>query len=259
MTRLRFGLAALVVLATLGARPVAAAQTYVALGDSYSAGVGTRTYLSDSGSCQRSPLAYAPKVAARLGYALTFVACSGARVADVAANQLPALTASTAFVTISIGGNDAGFGHVISKCAEPWPFTCWGDIDSAQAFIRDTLPGQLDGLYASIRSRAPAARVVVVGYPRVFNGRDTCNVAARISAGEQARLNDTADLLAATIAARAQAHGFGFVNAIPPFVGHAVCDSPEWLNGLSDPVSESYHPNVAGYDAYTDLVTAALR
>jgi hypothetical protein len=98
--------------------------------------------------------------------------------------------------------------------------------------------------------------VVAVGYPRVFNGRDNC-MAARISAGEQARLNDTADLLAAAIEARAQAHVFGFVDAIPSFAGHAVCNSPAWLHGLSDPISESYHPNVSGCDA--DLVAAVLR
>jgi lysophospholipase L1-like esterase len=241
------------------ARPAAAAATYVALGDSYASGVGTRTYLADSGSCQRSALAYAPRVAAQLGYALTFVACAGARVADVQANQLGALNAATAFVTISIGGNDAGFSHVISQCAKPFPFTCWGDIDRAQAFISDTLPAQLDGLYAQVRGRAPAARVVVVGYPRIFDGMTTCNLAARVSPGEEVRLNDTADQLAVAERARAQAHGFAFVDAIPSFTGHAVCASAEWLNGLSNPVSESYHPNTAGYDAYTRLVVPALR
>lgn len=261
-TRLRGTLAlavALAALAPLAARPAAAAQSYVALGDSYSSGVGTRTYLADSGTCKRSALAYAPEVAARLGYTLTFAACAGARTADVASGQLSALAESTSFVTITIGGNDAGFSSVISQCARPWPFTCWGDIDNAQAFIRDTLPGRLDGLYAQIQTRAPAAKVVVVGYPRVFNGRDTCNLGARISAGEQTRLNDTADLLAATTRARAQAHGFGFVDAIPSFTGHAVCDSVEWINGLSDPISESYHPNVSGYDNYANLVAPVLR
>jgi hypothetical protein len=33
---------------------------------------------------------------------------------------------------------------------------------------------------------------------------------------------------------------------IPPFVGHAVCDNPEWINGLSNPVGESYHPKTTG-------------
>jgi hypothetical protein len=100
---------------------------------------------------------------------------------------------------------------------------------------------------------------VVVGYPRLFNGEE-CNLAARISSGEQAELNATADLLATTIAGRAAAHGYGFVDVRDAYVGHAVCDDIEWINGLSDPLGESYHPNQAGQaDGYTPLVTSALQ
>ena len=42
----------------LGAPAVAAGTGYVALGDSYSSGTGTRTYISDGTSCQRSVYAY---------------------------------------------------------------------------------------------------------------------------------------------------------------------------------------------------------
>jgi len=55
-------------------------------------------------------------------------------------------------------------------------------------------------------------------------------------------------------AGRAAAAGFSFVDPRDSFVVHAVCDSPEWLNGLSSPVSESYHPNRDGQAAYADLV-----
>jgi hypothetical protein len=38
-----------------------------------------------------------------------------------------------------------------------------------------------------------------------------------------------------------------------------VCDSPEWLNGLSNPISESYHPNRTGHSSgYTPLVSPKL-
>ncbi|MGH3496447.1 MAG: hypothetical protein ACRDP1_03165 [Nocardioidaceae bacterium] len=56
----------------------------------------------------------------------------------------------------------------------------------------------------------------------------------------------------------AAAHGFSFVNPESAFVGHAVCDSPEWLNGLSYPVMESYHPNRSGQEEYADLVDGYL-
>lgn len=44
---------------------------------------------------------------------------------------------------------------------------------------------------------------------------------------------------------------FVFRDAIPPFIGHAVCSSSEWINGLSWPVGESYHPNRAGHKSGT--------
>ena len=246
-------------LALLGVHTAqAAGGAYTALGDSYSSGVGTRTYYSDSGSCYRSPRAYPVLVAQRTGAVLTFAACSGARVADVQNNQLGSLNAGTALVTVSAGGNDAGFVDVISSCARPWPWTCWGDIDNANTFIRTTLPARLDGLYNTIRGRAPNATVLVVGYPRLFNGQE-CNFGARISSGEQTELNKTADLLATTTAARAAAHGFGFVDPRSAFTGHAICSTAEWLNGLSNPIMESYHPNQTGQSAgYTPLVLARL-
>jgi hypothetical protein len=37
-----------------------------------------------------------------------------------------------------------------------------------------------------------------------------------------------------------------------------VCADVEWVNGLSTPTRESYHPNVRGQRAYADLVDDAL-
>jgi GDSL-like lipase/acylhydrolase family protein len=244
-------------IAIVGIPAQAAPGPYTALGDSYSSGVGTRTYYEDSGSCYRSPQAYPVLVAQHLGAQLTFAACSGARVPDVL-NQLGSLNASTAFVSVSVGGNDAGFADVITQCAKPWPWTCGGDIDNANNFIRNTLPGLLDNLYNQIGTRAPNARVAVVGYPRLFNGEE-CNALARISPGEQSALNQTADLLATTLSARASAHGFGFVDVRSAFIGHAVCDDAEWINGLSNPVLESYHPKTTGHaSGYAPAVEGKL-
>lgn len=244
----------------LGAAPPAQAAppSYVALGDSYASGVGTRTYLSDGTSCQRSTYAYPSLVAAQKGYALTFKACSGARIPDVT-GQLGALSTTTGFVTLSVGGNDAGFSSVLTECAQPgWASNCDGAINTAQSYINNTLPGALATLYSSVRSKAPNAKVVIVGYPRVFNGED-CNAATFFSPAEETRLNQTADLLNSKLAAAAAARGFSFANPTTRFVGHAVCDDTEWLNGLSNPVSESYHPNRSGHSAgYLPLVAGLL-
>lgn len=257
----RLALSLLLALGTAltGALPAqAAAPAYTALGDSYASGVGTRDYYSDSGSCQRSKYAYPVLDAARLGATLNFAACSGAKVADVLNGQLGSLNSNTRYVTVMAGGNDVGWSAAISQCAKPWPYTCWGEIDQAEHLVRTVLPGRLDQLYSRIRTLAPNARVVVVGYPRLFNGKE-CNLIARISPGEQVELNQAADLLAVTIRDRAAAHGFTFADARSAFSGHAVCDSVEWINGTSWPLGESYHPNQAGHVGYANLIEPALR
>ncbi|MDP9442822.1 MAG: hypothetical protein M3P83_00105 [Actinomycetota bacterium] len=72
------------------------------------------------------------------------------------------------------------------------------------------------------------------------------------------RLNETADLLNSVMKGRASAAGFGYVDPTRAYVGHAVCDDVEWVNGLSDPLRESYHPNRKGQSGYAALVDDAL-
>ena len=248
------------VLAISAAAHAAAAEQYVALGDSYSSGTGTRSYY-DSG-CQRSNYSYAKIIGAeRPNTSVNLVACSGAKTADVLANQVSALSSSTRWASITIGGNDAGFSSVITSCALPsWASNCNGKIDTAQSYINNTLPGKLTSVYSQIKSRAPNATVIVLSYPRLFMGED-CNAGTFFSSSEMTRLNQTADLLRDKIKAAAAAQGsrFVFKDAIGPFTGHAVCSSTEWLNGLSNPIGESYHPNRTGHrSGYVPLVRAVM-
>ena len=257
----RMTAAFLTVLALCGAGASSAlADNYVALGDSYSSGTGTRDYSLNSG-CQRGPYAYPYLIKQqRPNTTLNFVACSGAKTADVLNNQISAVISTTNIVTITIGGNDAGFSDVITECAKPsWLSDCAGKVTTAQNFIRNTLPTRLNSVYSQIKSRAAAAaKVVVLGYPRIFNGED-CNAGTWFSPDDETRLNATADLLSSTTSGRAAAYGFTFKSVIPAFIGHAVCDSTEWLNGLSNPVGDSYHPNRLGHSSgYAPLVRAVI-
>ena len=252
-------LAGLVTLALTMGPAAAAGASYVALGDSYSSGTGTRTYIIDGTTCQRSMYAYPSLIATSNSLALNFRACSGATTADVTNLQLSALSSSTSYVTLTVGGNDAGFASVLTECAKPsWASNCYGVIDKAQSIISTQLPARFDALYASIRSRAPQAKVVVAGYPHIFNGED-CNLLTWFSPTEESRLNATADVLNAAIEAAARRAGLTYRNPTSPFVGHALCDDVEWINGLSSPTSESYHPNRSGHaSGYLPLVRSAL-
>src|SRR3954451_5492136 len=236
------------------------AVRYVALGDSYSSGVGTRTYYDTN--CSRSVYAY-PYLLHNLHPAWTFVnaTCGGAKTGDILNTQSSSLTSGTNWVTYTIGGNDAGFSSVITTCAQPsWASDCDGAINNAQAYITNTLPGRLDLVNNKIKSLSPTAKVIVLDYPHLFMGED-CNAATWFSPSEETRLNQTADMLRTKLRDAATRAGANFIfkDVIPPFVGHAICDSTEWLNGLSNPVGESYHPNKLGHSSgYTPVVRSVL-
>jgi lysophospholipase L1-like esterase len=251
------GLLALVFGMLIPAASAVALPQYVALGDSYSSGVGTREFYEEPGECDRGPNAYPPKVAAAKSYTLSFQACSGAKTTEVNEKQLGTLSATTSLVTITIGGNDAGFSNVIINCALYY-FTCGSAISEANEFIKNKLPGLLETTYKDIRAKATTAKVVVLGYPKLFTKEGkTCNVNF-LTSGNEKKMNESAELLDSVIKARAEAAKFTFVNPTSAFESHEVCSSSEWLNGQSDPLSESYHPNVAGQAEFTSLIEAVL-
>ena len=203
----------------------AAAPVYVALGDSYASGTGTRSYIGDGTTCQRSTKAYPSLIAAAGGYALNFRACSGAKVADVTEHPAERADRGDHLRHGLRRRRRCGLADVLTTCALPgWMSNCNGAISTAQAYINDTLPTQLSTLYAAIRTRAPYAKVVVVGYPRIFQGK-----AATPSPGsprEESRLNQ-GGRPAATRGRRPSlppAATSTFANPTTAFIGHAVCD-----------------------------------
>src|SRR3954453_7643512 len=113
----------------------AATANYVALGDSYSSGVGTNRY-DLSSTCKRSSVAYPALVQAAKGYALNFQACSGATTTDVINNQVGALNSTTNFVTVTAGGNDAGFTSLLVSCTLT---NCVSSINSTISWVTTSL------------------------------------------------------------------------------------------------------------------------
>ena len=73
------------------------------------------------------------------------VACSGATTADVLSSQVSALSASTTLVSITIGGNDAGFSSVMETCVLGSTSTCVNAVDDRRdASSPSQLPARLD-------------------------------------------------------------------------------------------------------------------
>ncbi|MFJ8693483.1 SGNH/GDSL hydrolase family protein [Streptomyces roseolilacinus] len=223
-----------------------AAVDYVALGDSYSSGVGAGAYDTASGSCKRTPRAYpALWAAANAPSSFAFTACSGARTGDVTASQLGPLNSGTDLVSLTVGGNDAGFADVMTTCVLQSEATCLQRINEARSFVDTTLPGRLDTVYRAIRGKAPSARVVVLGYPRFYKLSGSC--VAGLTENERSAINGAADHLNAATAKRAADHGFTFGDVTPTFAGHEICSGSAWLHSVNWlNIGESYHPTAAG-------------
>jgi lysophospholipase L1-like esterase len=232
---------------------------YVALGDSYSSGLGSGSYDSSSGDCDRSSKAYpALWAAAHRPSTFSFEACSGARTGDVVSRQLGALSASTDLVSITIGGNDAGFSSVMTTCVLQSDSKCLSAIDSARSYVDNTLPGELDTVYGDIRAKAPSAHVVALGYPEFYQLNGDCILG--LSETKRAAINAAADELDSVISKRAADHGFAHPSVTGAFAGHEICSSgTAWLHSVNVlDLDEAYHPTADGQSGgYLPVFTAA--
>lgn len=179
---------------------------YAALGDSFSSGEGVAPFEAGSDVplsagadqydlCHRSTAAYPRLLAgdAKLGLTIVnegrslFVACSGATTAQffgpwpekkkdgsVGPNakekpQIAALNPSVKVVTLSFGGNDAGFSDFVGRCLL---------ADCSTKATRDHFLGSkgtvtklgasLTKTYEAVLASAPNATVYVLGYPQLL-------------------------------------------------------------------------------------------
>jgi lysophospholipase L1-like esterase len=231
-------------LTVLLASPAQAADDidYVALGDSYAAGLGTPRA---AGWCGRSSQAHPQLWAAQHDARLTSVACSGATTADVLANQLSALGTGTDLISITVGGNDSGFAPTVITCVLTSDSVCTAAVRKARTYITGTLPARLDTTYAAIRARAPKARVVALAYPRLFDTAGACP--GGMSLAKRKALNAAADDLADVVKARATAAGVVYADVRAAFAGHGICARTPWVNPVSVlRPADSFHPTATG-------------
>lgn len=179
--------------------------TYVALGDSYSAGEGLHpfqdgTNVSKGASrneCHRSTqYAYSdvqPAIVLPLVTDRSFWACSGATATEMTRigtkpdrgdqpqanqpSQVSTVGSATRYVTITAGGNDVGFGKLGVGCAQAvisHVGAVGGSVRDCDAQIADStlslvpLQGSLTRLYSTLLHNSPQATLVVAGYPQVF-------------------------------------------------------------------------------------------
>jgi hypothetical protein len=237
----------------------------VALGDSYMSGEGAAIYYekTDEGGgnqCRRSPTAWAAMAAQDESNfdGLAFLACSGARTANVLPRN-PTATRGESTVTrigvpapraqqgedgtqldmyyamrnrfrprvvvLSIGGNDAGFSTIGLMCLAP------GDCDRESRLWTDSLDQvrrQLRATYLEVDAAFPGVPVVVVPYPDPISiQRNGCTQVA-LSRTEQQFIHDfLTGGLNRVIRETAEEYGFHYLDGMQNALAKAhlqLCD-----------------------------------
>lgn len=249
---------------------------YVAMGDSYASGEGVPPFEGASlDGCHRSTRAYARLLDTDPDRSIAlqdFVACSGATTTDVIngkfgeGSQLNSLRTDTDLVTITIGGDDAGFKDFATACVT-------GSCSTTTTLdkVHNVLPNALDTLFTGIggikSKTGPNTRVLVVGYPRVVPDVgaviDWPNCTYLQDGDDLASVRDVIAALNQELSAAVSRAGSQFAYVDPsgpssPFNGHELCTNSSYFNGLNGDSAYAFHPNTRGQSAYEQVISAFL-
>nr|MDT0660269.1 SGNH/GDSL hydrolase family protein [Micromonospora sp. DSM 115978] len=222
----------------------ALSSVYVALGDSYSSGVGAPPYMDTD--CRRSKQSYPVLFEQASGfYSFDFVACSGATTQDVLAKQVPAVLPGTQVVTITVGGDNLGFTAKLETCIFDSEESCRKAVDEATAYAKEKLPALLKQVYGQVIAQAGRIRLLVLGYPQLFSTVPEFCAESLMGRERREWINGVAQVLNKVI----QDATVGLATFVPVddlFEGHRVCDSDPWIHGLGG-LTEAFHPTATGY------------
>ncbi|MCW2685424.1 MAG: hydrolase [Mycobacterium sp.] len=249
---------------------------YVALGSSMAAGPGLRP--SADGAPRRagrSAVNYAHLAAAALGLYLVDVTYSGATTANVltdtqngAPPQISALDGSEALITVTIGGNDAGYVPLLVAASLPRAVRRLPVIGGRLRELLDRdardralneVADSLREVGRSLRHRAPRARIVFVDYLTLL---PPAGVAAAPLSQEDADLGrHVADTLERLTAEAAADTGCEVVRAAEASREHHAWSADPWTTRFALPLPgrpAPLHPNPAGMRAVGELVAGQV-
>jgi lysophospholipase L1-like esterase len=267
-------------------------ERLLVLGDSYSSGQGGGDYEQgthgDDNTCFRSANAWARQFAGRLGLTvLHSLACDGATTVDVVdgrppddadadadderlASQVDRINGDPDMITLSIGRDDVRFAEVLQKCIEHDCVKVFTKPDGGD-IVEDRiarLRAKLPGVYRSVTAHAPRARVIVIGYPRLFPTLEAarpapdCAVLRQITGDEIDYLNERITSLDVAISDAAAKAGVEFVDVADAFDARPLgCRVPSYLNRRSLHVNRlpaSFHPNNEGQRRIADVFASRL-
>ena len=270
-------------------RVIRPGDTYVSLGDSYTAAPDTGKNATETG-CNNTRVNYPHLVAAELGLELADNSCDGASTENLTDEQcvaacsakdpsfhklrppqLNALDEDTDVVTFRLGANDYGlFGRII-QCATfvHAPGSPCTDADAELG--NDSVDARLDDVrdnvqrgIAEIQDRAPEARIIVLGYPRVAPDEGTCDLLP-LTEGDYEYARRIVEGLNAQLQAVAEDADLPYIDVYAASEGHDICSNDPWIAGMTPlgsppPVgARRLHPYAVAAEAEAALIVEALK
>jgi hypothetical protein len=195
---------------------------------------------------------------------------------SVETNFLPGYIAQQRFVgqyqprvtTVSVGGDDVGFGDILQNCVEPHlslhlsDDTCYDTYEDRLEIsnLIDRTVARWTALYRQLQRSAPATRLYVIGYPQIFDDAGSCALNVHLAKSELEFAESMTDYLNQAIKKAAVAANVTYVDISQALVGHRLCETASYniaVNGLTAGTDggllglkifgkESYHPNALG-------------
>lgn len=166
-------------------------------------------------------------------------------------------------ITLTMGGNDVGFGDKIRDCITPITLspTC-KYVDKERAILGKQIKDQyskLRGLYEQLYAASDRqAKIYVLGYPQIINGDEavSCglNVGA-LNAEERKMMNNSIIFMNNVIEQSARAAGVKYIDMERSLDGGRLCDEGQkYMTGITNIFGangnenqESFHPNAKGH------------
>lgn len=265
-------------LAACGAGPDSQAsgpQRYVALGDSYTSGPGIAP--ARGAGCLRSGVNYPALVALALDVPdFEDVSCGGATTANLVtvqdvsnrpAPQLDAVTSETELVTIGIGLNDLQLSYgllyaCLTRVGTPTQ-GCERMIDMPQAQLDQILEaaaGRVEAALEAVQEKAPEARVILVGYPRIVPDSGSCPDRLPMPDAMIDRTRQALERINDLWKKAADAEGADYVDMYRASGDRDICAADPWVNGATDVPDEaaSMHPFASYHRAVAKKIVALL-
>lgn len=184
-------------------------------------------------------------------------------------------------ITVSVGGDDVGFGSIVQNCVVPHLSRHLSDSDCYSTYedrvelkqLVDRMVPRWISLYRQLLKAAPDSQIYAVGYPSIASDTGSCALNAHLGKNELEFSQEMISYINQTVEKAAKSAAISYVDIGQALVGHRLCETASYnvaVNGLTAGKDggvfglrlfgkESYHPNALGQELIEQAVLNKTR